>query len=313
MKLPIPFIQLPLQFDARRLAAEIEGLGDGLWREHPQQYPGNSMLPLIAANGDPADESFDGTMAPTPELLRCPYMQQVLSSFGAVLGRSRLMRLAGQAEVSPHTDGGYYWAERVRIHVPILTQPTVRFVCGGETVNMAEGECWIFDTSRLHTVVNDATQQRVHLVADTVGGDEFWTLVGRGRPHDGHPPGWQARQVVHAEGAAPPALLCERHNLPRVMSPWEMQHHLLELNAQLVDPQSADAKQMQAASVRLVRAWRSLWAHYADTGEGIDAYRAALATFRGRLPKSAASQRLCNGALWAQSVTAVVLAPAVGD
>ena len=58
------------------------------------------MLPLLAVGGAPANESFAGTMMPTPELLRCPYLMQVMASFGATLGRTRLMRLAGQAEVS---------------------------------------------------------------------------------------------------------------------------------------------------------------------------------------------------------------------
>lgn len=313
MKLSVPFIQLPLHFDARLLASEIESLGEGPWREHPQKFAGNSMLPLIASRGDAGDESFDGGMAPTPELMRCPYLLQVLSSFGAVLGRSRLMRLAGQAEVSPHVDGGYYWAERVRIHVPIKTQPTVRFVCGGETIHMGEGECWIFDSSRLHNVFNDANEQRIHLVADTVGGDEFWSLVGRGRPHDAPPNGWQARKVAAMPSAATPALLCERYNLPRVMSPWEMQHHLHGFNADLVDPRSPDAMQMQRACTRLTRAWRGLWAHYGDSGEGVDAYRAALQAFSRDLPKAAGSQRLRNGSLWSQSVAAVVVSPALRD
>jgi hypothetical protein len=86
--LPLPFIQLPLLFDADRLAAEIDALGEGVWRDHPQKFPGNSMLPLLAAGGDPANESFVGEMQPTPELLRCPYLVQVMASFGAVLGRS---------------------------------------------------------------------------------------------------------------------------------------------------------------------------------------------------------------------------------
>ena len=139
MKLPRPFIRLPLLFDAGVLAAEIDALGEGVWRDHPQKFPGNSMLPLLAVGGDPANESFAGAMAPTPELLRCPYLVQVMASFGATLGRTRLMRLAGQAEVTPHVDQGYYWAERVRVHVPIVTQPTVRFECGAAVINMAAG------------------------------------------------------------------------------------------------------------------------------------------------------------------------------
>ena len=96
---------------------------------------------------------------------------QVLETLGGTWGRSRLMRLSGDSEVTPHVDTDYYWRDHMRVHVPIVTQPTVRFRCGGEEVNMAAGECWVFDTWSLHSVHNDATQARIHLVADTVGGD----------------------------------------------------------------------------------------------------------------------------------------------
>ena len=79
---------------------------------------------------------------------------------------------------------------------PIVTQPTVRFECGDAAINMAAGECWIFDTWRQHRVLNDAVESRIHLVVDTVGGAAFWDLVGRGRPHDAPRPGWQPRQVA---------------------------------------------------------------------------------------------------------------------
>lgn len=65
MKLHAPFIQLPLRFDAERLAREISVLGEEPWRPHAQAYPGNSMLPLVAANGDSANEAFHGAMKPT--------------------------------------------------------------------------------------------------------------------------------------------------------------------------------------------------------------------------------------------------------
>jgi hypothetical protein len=37
MKLPVPFIQLPLQFDHERLASEVLMFGPEHWREHPQK------------------------------------------------------------------------------------------------------------------------------------------------------------------------------------------------------------------------------------------------------------------------------------
>ena len=43
MKLQVPFIQLPLRFDADRLAAEIAAIGEDAWKPHPQGFPGNSM------------------------------------------------------------------------------------------------------------------------------------------------------------------------------------------------------------------------------------------------------------------------------
>jgi hypothetical protein len=68
MKLQVPFIQLPVRFDAERMASEVSALGDGAWRPHPQKFPGNYSLPLISVNGDPASDSIAGPMRPTSSL-----------------------------------------------------------------------------------------------------------------------------------------------------------------------------------------------------------------------------------------------------
>ena len=206
VKLQFPFIQLPLRFDAAVLAAEIDAIDEACWLPHPQGFAGNSMLPLVAVGGDAGNESFAGPMQPTPHLQDCPYLTEVIASLGVTVGRTRLMRLSGHSEVREHVDQGYYWAERVRVHVPIVTQPTVRFECGGATVNMAAGECWIFDTWRQHRVFNDAVESRTHLVVDTVGGGAFWEQVGQGRPYPDagtQADGWQPRLVAPQSNATP--------------------------------------------------------------------------------------------------------------
>ncbi|MBW4049825.1 MAG: hypothetical protein HIU89_18465 [Proteobacteria bacterium] len=71
MKLQVPFAQLPLQFHAETLAAEISAFGHEVWREHSQKLPGNYALPLISVNGDPGDDAVDGVMKPTPYLEKC--------------------------------------------------------------------------------------------------------------------------------------------------------------------------------------------------------------------------------------------------
>ena len=42
MKLQVPFVQLPLLFDADALAREVLALGSDVWREHPQKFPATS-------------------------------------------------------------------------------------------------------------------------------------------------------------------------------------------------------------------------------------------------------------------------------
>ncbi|HYN20153.1 MAG TPA: aspartyl/asparaginyl beta-hydroxylase domain-containing protein, partial [Thermoanaerobaculia bacterium] len=177
MRLQAEFVKLPLVFDVDRLSAEVAQIPESAWRPHPQGHPGNSALPLIAAGGEPLNDDTKGPMLPTPHLAALPYLRQVLAELRAPIGRTRLMRLDGNAEATAHADINYYWMERLRVHVPIVTTPQVEFVCGGRSVHMAAGEAWVFDTWRIHNVLNPNPSRRIHLVADTVGSPELWDLI----------------------------------------------------------------------------------------------------------------------------------------
>ena len=311
MKLQVPFVQFPLAFDAAKLLAEVSALGEEAWRPHPQGYRDNSALPLISVHGDPVSDEIAGPMRPTPHLQACPYLQQVLASLGAVWGRSRLMRLRGHAEVPAHTDLSYYWRERVRVHVPILTQPGVRFICGEAEVNMAAGECWIFDTWRKHRVINDAEGERIHLVADTVGGERFWELAGGGRVVPGLPiPGWQPR-LLEVDRNARPGLICESVNLPIVMTPWELRDHLAFLIGEAVP--HAQLAAVQELCVRLTVAWLALWARYGAAAEGWSGYRVALDAFAQPMQQVAQTIVLRNGSPFLMALKPLVLRTAVSE
>lgn len=303
MKLQVPFIQLPLLFDTDVLAQEIAALGESAWKPHPQGFAGNSMLPLLAVGGDPDNEAFAGPMRPTPHLHRCRYLQQLLASLGASVGRTRLMRLAGQAEVIRHADQGYYWAERVRVHVPIVTQPTVQFDCDGQTINMAAGECWIFDTWRQHRVLNDAVQSRIHLVCDTVGGGAFWDLVAQGRAHDAPREGWAPKRIV-ADASASIGFACEAVNVPTVMSPWELNQHLSFLIAEALPHAQIPALNQHAG--RLIQQWKGLWAQYGDAAEGRATFRAAFDAFAARVRPLAQGVTLRNEMPWMQVMMVMI-------
>jgi hypothetical protein len=127
------------------------------------------------------NDDVDGVMLATPHLAQSPYLRQVLASFGVVWSRSRLLKLEPFAGVPQHADINHHWFTRVRLHVPIITHPDVRFFCGDEQVHMAAGEAWIFDNWRLHRVENPVNAARIHLVADTSGSGSFWQFVAQGR------------------------------------------------------------------------------------------------------------------------------------
>lgn len=176
MRLPKPFYRLPVRFDAVRLRAEVEALPASAWVNHPNDIEGNTSLRLISVNGSEND-NLRGPMLPTPHLLGSPYIRQVLASFGVVWSRSRLMRLGPGAKVPEHADASYHWFSRVRVHIPVITRPEVRFSCDGVDVHMAAGEAWVFDNWRRHHVDNPTEATRIHLVADTTGTAAFWQYV----------------------------------------------------------------------------------------------------------------------------------------
>lgn len=302
MKLHAPFIQLPLLFDADALAAEVAAFDESMWRPHPQGFAGNSMLPLVSVDGDPDNEGFAGAMRPTPALLQSPNLSRVFAELGATIGRSRLMRLSGHAEVTRHADQHYYWAERVRVHVPILTQPTVRFECGGAAVNMAPGECWIFDTWRQHRVINDAVEQRVHLVVDTVGGGRFWELVGKGRGHADGRAGWSPEPVAPACDVA--SFACEVRNIPLVMSPWEL-NSLFSLLFSHALPRP-ELRAVHELTARFAREWQGLWFEFGDDAAGHAAYFRALDSYVQRVTPLSRGLMLNNELSWHGAMMAMI-------
>ena len=291
MKLDTEFIKLPLTFDVERMRAEVEAIPESDWRPHPQGHPGNSALPLIALDGDPTNDGVAGTMLPTPHLERCEYLRQVLASFRTVFGRSRLMRLEGKSEATLHVDTNYYWADRVRVHLPITTSPVIEFICNGKSVHMPAGEAWIFDAWKLHNVLNPTGEVRIHLVGDTVGSAAFWKLIEEGERPFADDPGEPARprHVEHRPGAQV-RLETERSNYPLVMGPWEQEALLASMLEDMDGNGRAELDAFRGALRSFLRDWRVAWARYGEAREGWPVYERlrrgidrALAPLEGRL------------------------------
>ncbi len=286
MRIAEALLRLPLQFDAAALRAEVEALPSEAWRPHPNRIPGNEAVFLATTEGRLV-EDLTGPMAPTEYLRASLYMMQAMAAIGAVWGRCRLMRLAPGANVPPHVDTNFYWRRHVRLHVPITTSPEVRFTCRGQTVHMAAGECWVFDTFSNHNVVNHWTQPRTHLVMDTVGGERLSEVMAAAR--DG------AADTFVEPGAAPLAdLAFEGRNEASVMSPWEVRYHV-DFIAEKAEAHPALAAVMRRLD-RFVAGWHGAWAQHAAAPSGHAAYRELIAGVEADLPSLGGDRiRLRNG------------------
>ena len=277
MKLEHEFIQLPYQFDVARMQQEVNQLASQLWIPHHEGFKGNYSIPLIAKDGQMNNE-FKGPMACTPVLEQCPYLRQVIASFGEIIGRSRLMGLDPGSQVPVHSDINYHWYKRVRIHIPIITKPEVVFHCGEKHVHMQAGESWIFDSWKYHHVQNQSDLFRVHLVIDICGSADFWRMAKSGAV-----PWIESRKQVSAPRFveyipdASPDIQTERFNTPLVMSPGEMDGLAAEL---LNDVQSVtenkkiEIEEFVVKVTGFCQQWRCLWSLYGFTEAGWPHYHA---------------------------------------
>ena len=266
MRLARPFFRLPLRFDVERLRAEVAALPADAWARHPNAIEGNSSVRLISAGGGENDD-VHGVMQPTPHLRQSPYIRQILASFGVVWSRSRLMRLAPGAGVPQHADINYHWYNRVRLHIPVITRPEVRFICDGEDVHMAAGEAWVFDNWRLHRVEHPTPDERIHLVADTSGTAAFWQFVyGSLRPG-------LVDQVHRYDPARDVTPLTESWLPSAVMHPAEVELLLLDFRTELVAQNDSPELQTRLATYHALldgfaKDWRQLYLLHGDTAPG---------------------------------------------
>ncbi len=177
--------KLSLRFDSAPLAAELNVIADTDWRLHfnSETYSGVWRVAALRSKGGVLERieahptSSEG-FADTPILSRCPELARVVHSFRCPTTAVRLLSLSPGAVVREHCDHGLRFEDgEARLHIPVQTNPEVKFVLDGELLQMAPGECWYINADLPHSVVNRGTTERVHLVIDCLVDDWFLGLL----------------------------------------------------------------------------------------------------------------------------------------
>lgn len=89
---------------------------------------------------------------------------------GVQLGRVVISRLRPGAGITPHRDEGIPATYYSRYQIALQSLPGVVFKAGDEQVSMKTGDCWWFDNTKEHSVINNSAEDRISLILDIRNG-----------------------------------------------------------------------------------------------------------------------------------------------
>jgi hypothetical protein len=165
--------------DIAPLAEAIARQEPAAWNEHEQRqkdyevHRQTQSIVLLFAGVD---------NWPTIEVLRMPgwdrlanvvvpLMDQIIARWyppGGRIIRSMIARMPAGARIDPHRDSHPSFACGHRIHVPIDTNPRVRFTVDGRPFNLQAGRVYEINNLKTHSVINKGATDRTHLIFDYV-------------------------------------------------------------------------------------------------------------------------------------------------
>jgi hypothetical protein len=175
------FLRLAHGLDTRQHLLELARAPE-LWNQHRLRtgVPGsvNSEVDDILIRFPAADSEVsraeDLSCCWYPALAALPSLQSVILDLGRkfqayALDRVVISRLAPGKRIFPHADDyGAYGTdpERQRFHLVLQGLPGSIYRCGEETVTMLTGEVWWFNSRVEHEVLNNSSDDRLHLMTD---------------------------------------------------------------------------------------------------------------------------------------------------
>lgn len=165
-------VRLPRTYDVELLQRDLQVLRDVPRAPQPGPYHKGDWtgIALHSMGGKQSVfPSAPGTehYQETEELQRTPYFKQILDDLKCPKEVVRILFLPPGVTIGEHFDfHTSFQFGLLRLHIPIITNPHVFFMIGGERMAWREGELWYGDFSKVHSVRNDGDTIRVHMVMD---------------------------------------------------------------------------------------------------------------------------------------------------
>jgi quercetin dioxygenase-like cupin family protein len=100
-----------------------------------------------------------------------PVMNKILEDFyppGGKVIRAMAAKLLAGGKISPHMDGHPSFHKGHRIHIPITTNPRVRFMIDGRPHQLQVGQAYEINNQKNHSVMNKGKEDRITFIFDYV-------------------------------------------------------------------------------------------------------------------------------------------------
>lgn len=120
-------------------------------------------------------ESHDRPLWPEWRDRLLPVLQQATAVYGYARGvfpRVMLARMAPGGVIHPHRDGARAASWPHKIHVPLVTNPHVRFYVEPQDYHFEVGHAYEVNNLGVHAVVNEGMTPRIHLIFEYYDADQ---------------------------------------------------------------------------------------------------------------------------------------------
>jgi hypothetical protein len=164
------------------LAAAIVAQDAAAWNEDEQRQKDYEVhrltqsIVLLFAEVDPWPRIEVRRQAGWERLaaVAVPLMDSIIARWyppGGRIIRAMAAKLVAGGKIDPHRDAHPSFGCGHRIHVPITTNPRVRFTVDGRPFQFEVGQAYEINNKLTHSVVNKGTTDRIHFIFDYVPAD----------------------------------------------------------------------------------------------------------------------------------------------
>jgi hypothetical protein len=174
-------LRLPLQVDARRLAAEVAALPGSVWGTTGGRVGVHQAAEALFLRGyAPAQGALP--IEDREPLALLPYAREIIQELiPAAPQRCLIARLPGGASIAPHIDRAPYFSKTLRLHFPIQSHDLAWMMAGPLSYLMRPGEVWALNNSALHAVWNaDPQRSRTHMICDFLSTPALLQMLASG-------------------------------------------------------------------------------------------------------------------------------------